>query len=241
MESVGADGYWMLHNHPSGNVQSSSADTALTGRLGQEVPGFKGHVIINHNKYSVSLPGEDGEFTEHQHTFKEGTDRLKDNIIPHEVLGTVVTSADALVQICKKIEAAPDSMAVLIFQGGSKSGIRAIVEIPKGLSEKRLSATVRKYSLQTGGQQAFMVLPSGEAIQPWSNGVRLGFLTDVLNMDGESLGHRKDDPSSFFGQALSGTVVDSHMPLAKSHMRTFKPLRLLKPAMVTDYPASLPR
>jgi DNA repair protein RadC len=56
MAASGADGYWVLHNHPSGSVKASNADINLTQRLYQDVPGFKGHVIIDHNKYSVSRP-----------------------------------------------------------------------------------------------------------------------------------------------------------------------------------------
>ena len=44
---VQADGYWLLHNHPSGNAAVSRQDERFTGQLASLVPGFKGHVIIN--------------------------------------------------------------------------------------------------------------------------------------------------------------------------------------------------
>ena len=44
---VQANGYWILHNHPSGNAAASRQDERFTGQLASLVPGFKGHVIIN--------------------------------------------------------------------------------------------------------------------------------------------------------------------------------------------------
>ncbi|MDP3215304.1 MAG: JAB domain-containing protein, partial [Deltaproteobacteria bacterium] len=44
---VKADGYWLLHNHPSGNATPSSKDVRLTEIIASFVPSFKGHVVIN--------------------------------------------------------------------------------------------------------------------------------------------------------------------------------------------------
>ena len=46
-------GFWMLHNHPSGEPYPSNEDVALTKRLQQTIPGYQGHVVINSGKYAV--------------------------------------------------------------------------------------------------------------------------------------------------------------------------------------------
>ncbi|MBL0011373.1 MAG: DNA repair protein RadC [Nitrosomonas sp.] len=51
---VKADGYWLLHNHPSGNATPSSQDVRLTEILASTVLSFKGHIVINTSQYSVS-------------------------------------------------------------------------------------------------------------------------------------------------------------------------------------------
>ena len=54
LEAAKADEYYMLHNHPSGNVQASPQDIRTSRDLANEIghSGFRGHVIINHGKYN---------------------------------------------------------------------------------------------------------------------------------------------------------------------------------------------
>ena len=222
IKASGADGYWLLHNHPSGSVMSSSADHNLTQRLYQDVPGFKGHVIIDHNRYSVSRPSGVGmPFEEVEHEFAPGNDPLRAKSIPHEILGMVVTSPEALAVAGKLIETTADSMATLVFQGGSRAGIRAVVDIPKGLSESRLAATVRKYARQCGGVQAFALVPEGQDMSAWADGIRKGFLADVVNSQGASLtgkGVSQDSQYVVYGKEIQGKEVDRVMPLSKAHV-----------------------
>lgn len=53
MENSGADGYYLLHNHPSGRIEASVADMALTSGYKKNLDGFKGHIILDHNKYTL--------------------------------------------------------------------------------------------------------------------------------------------------------------------------------------------
>lgn len=53
MQSVGADGYYLLHNHPAGVSDASVADHNFTAQAALAVPGFRAHVVIDHNEYDV--------------------------------------------------------------------------------------------------------------------------------------------------------------------------------------------
>ncbi|HBY67408.1 MAG TPA: hypothetical protein DEG69_06415, partial [Flavobacteriaceae bacterium] len=53
MTDAGADGYYLLHNHPSGNVKPSKEDFDVTEEIIKAIPGFRAHVVINHNKYTL--------------------------------------------------------------------------------------------------------------------------------------------------------------------------------------------
>lgn len=53
MENSRADGYYLLHNHPSGRIEASDADMALTSGYKRNLDGFKGHIILDHNKYTI--------------------------------------------------------------------------------------------------------------------------------------------------------------------------------------------
>ncbi|MBH8567300.1 hypothetical protein KB206_00275 [Microvirga sp. STS02] len=53
MARVGATHFYAQHNHPSGHTEPSEADLQFTEFIRKQVPGFLGHLILNHGKYSV--------------------------------------------------------------------------------------------------------------------------------------------------------------------------------------------
>lgn len=54
MNRVGATGFYLLHNHPSGNLEISDADHSVTRTFAYYVQGFLGHVVVNEKKYSFT-------------------------------------------------------------------------------------------------------------------------------------------------------------------------------------------
>ncbi len=46
-----ADGYYLLHNHPSGDTEPSREDLNVSLRYSSTIKGYKGHIILNHNKF----------------------------------------------------------------------------------------------------------------------------------------------------------------------------------------------
>lgn len=78
MIKYGADGYWLLHNHPSGGVNPSGADRAMTNDYKMAVPGFKGHIILDHNKYTLLK----GPFDDETFTLPEGGFHETGNPLP---------------------------------------------------------------------------------------------------------------------------------------------------------------
>jgi hypothetical protein len=56
LAATGADGYYLVHNHPSGNPAPSSADLVSSSAISLAVPGFKGHVVTDHQTYTTIEP-----------------------------------------------------------------------------------------------------------------------------------------------------------------------------------------
>ena len=52
MQAFEAHGYYLLHNHPSGRAQPSAADRGMTAVVAATVPGFREHVVIDHDEYA---------------------------------------------------------------------------------------------------------------------------------------------------------------------------------------------
>lgn len=53
IDRLGADSYCILHNHPSGDADPSSADYVVTNAFSDNVPGFKFSIITGEDNYSV--------------------------------------------------------------------------------------------------------------------------------------------------------------------------------------------
>jgi inorganic pyrophosphatase-like protein len=56
MQRLGADGYWLQHNHPSGRPLPSVDDAVLSSTFERQIPGFQGHVIIDSGEYGYIEP-----------------------------------------------------------------------------------------------------------------------------------------------------------------------------------------
>lgn len=61
MRQVGADGYFLVHNHPDGVPTPSQTDISSTAYVAARVPGFLGHVIVNHGTYGTIEPADIAE------------------------------------------------------------------------------------------------------------------------------------------------------------------------------------
>jgi hypothetical protein len=58
MASLGASGYYMVHNHPTETMSPSKADINITGLYQKRFHGFIGHLIMDHDKYHYIYPSE---------------------------------------------------------------------------------------------------------------------------------------------------------------------------------------
>ena len=52
MYRLGANGYYLQHNHPSGNAKASIEDIRITNKICKNIKGFRGHIIIDHGTYA---------------------------------------------------------------------------------------------------------------------------------------------------------------------------------------------
>jgi len=130
MKRLGADGYYLVHNHPSGNPSPSLDDINFTLACADKIPGLKHHIIINSGKYGairedgvayvLPLPGIP----------KDWVDPLLSPTKPHGLLGFKIKTEKDLALISRSFK--DDSKVVtLIYCSGNK--IRLIQEVPARL------------------------------------------------------------------------------------------------------------
>lgn len=125
MTRSGVTGFYLLHNHPSGNPDASAADKVVTEKMGSAVPGFLGHVIVNHQSYGVIKPG--GRFEIAEYTDQEGYD-INTPALPHETLAESISTPGDLVRIAKRL-ASPGAFQIVGRR--AKGRVGGIATVPE--------------------------------------------------------------------------------------------------------------
>jgi hypothetical protein len=184
MEKSGADGFYMLHNHPSGNAKPSYLDVDVTQHIASEFPGqFNGHVVIDHDTYGliengktavkllpIRKPGESTYGTASEMT------------VPHPLIGTPINSSDALASSAAKLQAEKDTFQI-VGTSGSTGEVSGIMSIPvrslAGAKGLRLAGMLRKFARATGSAQVFAVnIPENTGID-FRRAINTGLLVDA--------------------------------------------------------------
>ena len=215
MQAAGADGYYMLHNHPSGNSSPSRADIRTTENLAEAVPGFLGHVVIDSNEYSIiDYQNSTGRGATHRTVEKDfGTDKLHQPGVEHVMLGATVRGPEHVAVIGKAAQA-PDGWVTLIAGTRDKSGngvVRAIADLPAHLLDKsdRLRATLRSFARQTGAQRVFLA-GKGVHTSAAKDAYFAGLLDDAVSTDDGTSLHQvnvEHDPATTLGWSPAGQLV----------------------------------
>jgi hypothetical protein len=175
------DGYYLLHNHPSGKTLPSSADSKVTADLVSELPGnFYGHVIINHDKWALGrlqhetepwmqtlddllhagnpgkrLPG-DIKWTQHDIP-DSGQDPLRDQASP--IMGWSVSAPDDFRKYGQRLND-PRGLVTVFFKG-RQGDINAVGTFSEAdVMRPDFSAVLRTEALRHGAEAPALYIPS---------------------------------------------------------------------------------
>jgi hypothetical protein len=194
MRETGADGYYMLHNHPSSESIPSDPDKEITRDVARTVDGFLGHVVIDFNEYSTI--DADGSDTRFENVDLGSEDFAANPEQPHDLLGQKVTSPNALAKMAKKV-ADPDR-PVLIMTSGASGSVNLITSVPRPMlsmlregedrpaaDKVKAMAALRRLARATGSNgRMFVVLPKGMSVGQTAKSLMDSVVTDVVSHDG---------------------------------------------------------
>jgi len=183
MDKNGAEGFYILHNHPSGDPTPSTQDTLATREIATN--GFLGHIVIDSNRYAKIDANGEYELLPLQKFSTQ--DPVRRQLMQNGVIGTPI-AADADVAKIGRLFATSEDMSVVIAQGNG--AVNAIGEIPNQtlLDPQRGPAAIRRFARFNGGAQMFIYTQDANRTNP--NVVRLydqGFVTDVVSGNGNSI------------------------------------------------------
>lgn len=179
MDASGADGYYLLHNHPSGNPAPSRSDEIVTMMIASDVPGMRAHVIINSGKYSVISSRLD----QRTETLDIGKDELLDPSVRLPVLGNTITSPTDLVRIGQSLKR--DGYLTVVGTSGSEAAVRVVVDFPRSMLDKsplRMAAQLRRLQETSGAGRLFLVTDNRADLenQTLRQALSEGIFTDVV-------------------------------------------------------------
>src|SRR5262249_17924811 len=194
MERLGADGYYLLHNHPSGRPGASPADVAVTRAFERRVPGFRGHVIINSGEYGFLSPSGGAGFatnaTDSPQIFDlpgatSQADPLLTPSLPHELLGRQFEDPKDLAAAAKQLQ---QQGKITLLYLGADFRVRAIDQAPVGLflRPQEFSDFLRGRYRRVGAERAIAYTDDPLL---WSHGrlyVKNGLLSDYVEGSGIS-------------------------------------------------------
>ncbi|MCB1936457.1 MAG: DNA repair protein RadC [Nitrosomonas sp. PRO4] len=179
---VQADGYWLLHNHPSGNAVASRQDEQLTAQLASLVPGFKGHVIINTNQYSVINRKLEVNFINWMGSQAGGYQG--DAYKQHDCLLESIATPDDLARISMALKHKDQYFSLI---GTHATGaVQSVSELPIFLLErspKILLARLQRFTRNAGVSSLFAITPDKHFNHPvLLKACETGVLRDVIGI-----------------------------------------------------------
>ena len=185
-QASGADGYYLLHNHPSGSPQPSRADERVTMVAAALAPGFRGHVVINSGRYAVIDRNGDSKIEVLRNA--PAQDPLRTASVPNEVLGTPLHWSDDVVRLGQRLK--QPGWITLIGRSGSNGVVSAVVDFPASAlaqSTTRLAATVRAVMRSTGALDVALVGDFEAHRDRVQAALRAGIVLDAIDANGDSM------------------------------------------------------
>ena len=205
MQRLKADGYYMLHNHPAGTLTASSADLRVTVEYKENVPGFKGHVIINSNKYgTISVNGTNAS-ADILDLKQQTLEMFMQPTIQNEILNQKIGGSEGLANLAKSLQLSKDRSTIIYAD--ARLNIRGVQEVPNGMINKidSFKGYLRNQARYFGSQNVFIVTNSLNVSDETGHLIEEKYLTDsvFISADGKPFPRREEghDPDAQYAWA----------------------------------------
>lgn len=195
MQRLGADGYYLVHNHPTGEVKPSYDDQDATARFSLIVPGFRGHIILDHDRYSLLnrngiMVGEYPITPKYQNPLWVETETY--------LIGTKIRSLSDFTGFIDHLNPHPERSVLIYCDSGAK--VRYVDEIPDKaiLNDRNFANYLRNEMTRQGCPIAFLGTENEEVYNLSCSLVEKRYLRNAVYMDGIGI-----------EQALDTVLVDT--------------------------------
>ena len=184
MYRLGANGYYLQHNHPSGNAKASIEDMILTERLSKNVKGFKGHIIVDHGTYAwIEKDKRTGRLIAENNILIDYLPTLnsKELIKESSLLHKKINSRYELARLMYDVKHS-NSYSCLVLTSATNN-IRLFQEVPNtfiNISYKQIGGYIKNRCVNTGSIRAFLATTDKPFFERAKELVNLGYASDCI-------------------------------------------------------------
>lgn len=184
MQRLGADGYYMVHNHPSGNVSPSNYDISTTFNFIKNLQGFKGHLIIGTDTYFMlkkcplnnKLKGSDVQPI----NFKKA-DKMAKFLSNHSIYDVTLHNAYDIVSLVQNLNRQKGYSIAMLTDSENK--IRMILDIPNNMlnySKEQLNGYFRNLAKENGVHSVFLATDDEKTFNKGLEHLQYGTFKDMI-------------------------------------------------------------
>lgn len=169
MNRLGADGYYLVHNHPSGNARASKDDLNTTQIFNRILKGFRGHLIVNTDTYAwIDVDKKYGLATSEDNISikKFRKDKYYKMLNKKSIYDVKITSRQDLVMLMHHIKNSKDYSSLIFADAGGK--VRMILDLPNrflNMSEKQIEGFINNQKALNGATRVFFATNDNEVYQ----------------------------------------------------------------------------
>jgi len=179
---LNADGYYILHNHPSGDPTPSLVDHKLTAYIAQKVKGLIAHVVIDTNRYAVIESDGTGQFPSGAIMAREfGRDTLLVPSRPSPVIGMKIENPKGLAQLGLTFK---QPGWITIIGTSANNSVRMIAEAPTSILSRPnevLLGTARRLMRRSGSSNLSLIGDADAISRPAvKEALRQGIIRDAV-------------------------------------------------------------
>lgn len=183
MRLLGADGYYMVHNHPSGNPTPSHLDQQLTLQLAHHTKGYLGHIVTNHVRYA--LLDRDAEYEIHQMEL-DMKDPFAGASVSHPLLGEVISTSSALANVGRELQIVDnDSVSVMVYIALTNAVVK-IQEISNVIfADPAFTDWLREEMFAIGAVRCCCITSDEEVYDHAEELIRQRYMMDMVYLDAD--------------------------------------------------------
>lgn len=182
MNRLNADGYYMVHNHPSGKAVASQIDINTTQLFIKNIPGFKGHVIVNSGTYAT-IERENGALSKLAANNEMVIENYKpddiDKLISKEPWANIkINSNKQIATLMHDVKNNPNYSTLILTD--SQSYPRILLDIPNNffnMSSSQIDGYIKNISKQNGATRAFIATTNNDV---YKSSNKLTTITDSI-------------------------------------------------------------